>query len=151
MKLSEHLEACCVVLDLESKTRDEAINELAEMLRDNENIVDFDRYVADVFAREAEASTGLGRGAAIPHARSDALNDFVVAVGRSAEGLDFSSIDGEPAKIIVLMGTPKAKVRLYLKLLAHLSHLIKTNGFLGAILDAPDAEAVVEVFKSHER
>ncbi len=151
MKLSEHLDTRCVILDLKSTTRDDAIRELTEQLRDNENIVDFDKYVADVFAREAEASTGLGRGAAIPHARSDALKDFVVAVGRSAEGIDFSSIDGEPAKIIVLMGTPKAKVRLYLKLLAHLSHLIKTNGFLGAVLDAPDADAVVEVFRSHER
>ena len=150
MKLSEHLEGRFVALELGSSTRDEAIRELAETLRDSSDMLDFDSYLADVFEREGEASTGIGRGAAIPHARTDAVKNFVVAVGRAPGGIDFGSVDGKPVKIIVLMGTPKAKVRLYLKLLAHLSHLIKTNGFLNALLAAPDAGAVVELFKSHE-
>jgi mannitol/fructose-specific phosphotransferase system IIA component (Ntr-type) len=150
MRLSDHLRERFVNVDLKSTDKDDAIRELAGLLRESPDMADFDLYVQDVFAREQQASTGIGRGAAIPHARTDAVSDFVVAVGRAAEGIDFGSIDGKPVRTIVLMGTPKAKVKTYLKLLAHLSHLIKTNGFLDALLEAPDAAAVVEIFKSHE-
>ncbi len=151
MKLSDHLSERFVAMELSSTTKEEAVRELAERLRDNPSVADFGRYLADVFAREEQASTGIGRGAAIPHARTDAVTDFVVAVGRTAEPIEFGSIDGAPVSTIVLMGTPKTKVKLYLKLLAHLSHLIKTNGFLDALLDAADAAAVVALFKAHER
>ena len=151
MKLSDHLSEKFVAVKLASRTKDEAIRELAGLLRASPEVTDFEKYLADVFAREAQASTGVGRGAAIPHARTDAVRDFVVAVGRAPEGIEFAAIDGRPVRTIVLMGTPKTKVNLYLKLLAHLSHLIKTNGFLDSLLAAPDAAAVVELFRSHER
>ncbi len=150
MKLSDHLSVEFVSMKLASTTKQEAVRELAELLRGSPSVVDFDKYLTDVFAREEQASTGIGRGAAIPHARTEAVSDFVVAVGRTAEPLDFGSIDGSPVNTIVLMGTPQAKVSMYLKLLAHLSHLIKTNGFLDALRDAPDAQAVVDLFKAHE-
>jgi len=151
MRLSDHLEERFVNIELASRTKDEAIRELAGRLKDSPDMLDFDLYLKDVFEREKQASTGIGRGAAIPHARTEAVREFVVAVGRAAEGIEFGSIDGKPVRTIVLMGTPKAKVKTYLKLLAHLSHLIKTNGFLDRLLEAPDGSAVVELFKSHER
>ncbi len=150
MRLSDHLEERFVNIELVSRTKEDAINELAGLLKDSPEMLDFDLYVKDVFDREKQASTGIGRGAAIPHARTEAVKDFVVAVGRAAEGIDFGSIDGKPVHSIVLMGTPKAKVKTYLKLLAHLSHLFKTNGFLDKLLDAPDTAAIVELFKAHE-
>jgi mannitol/fructose-specific phosphotransferase system IIA component (Ntr-type) len=150
MRLSDHLEERFVNMELQSSTKEEAVRELAGLLKHSPNMLNFDLYVKDVFDREGQASTGIGRGAAIPHARTEAVEEFVVAVGRSASGIDFGSIDGKPVRTIILMGTPKAKVKTYLKLLAHLSHLIKTNGFLDALLDAPDAAALVELFKSHE-
>lgn len=151
MKLSDHLKADYVNLELQSTNKEDAIRELAGLLKGSPDVANFDRYLADVFAREKEASTGIGRGAAIPHARTEAVKDFVVAVGRTAGPIEFSSIDGQPVRVIVLMGTPRAKVNLYLKLLAHLSHLMKTNGFLEALLSCPDAGALVDLFKSHER
>ncbi len=150
MKLSDHLEERFVTLELKSRDKDQAIRELAETLRESADMSDFETYVRDVFEREKQASTGIGRGAAIPHARTDAVKDFVVAVGRAPEGIDFGSIDGKPVRVIILMGTPKAKVKTYLKLLAHLSHLIKTNGFLDGLISAADAAAVVGLFQSHE-
>ena len=150
MRLSDHLSVDFVSMKLTSATKEEAIRELAGLLGSSPSVVDFDRYLADVFAREKQASTGIGRGAAIPHARTEAVSDFVVAVGRAPGGIEFGSIDGSPVNTIVLMGTPQAKVGLYLKLLAHLSHLMKTNGFLDALRDAPDAAAVIELFKAHE-
>jgi mannitol/fructose-specific phosphotransferase system IIA component (Ntr-type) len=150
MRLSDHLEGRYVKTELQSRTKEEAIRELAGLLKDSPDMLDFDLYLKDVFEREKQASTGIGRSAAIPHARTKAVKDFVVAVGRAAEGIEFSSIDGHPVRIIVLMGTPKDKVKTYLKLLAHLSHLVKTNGFLDALLEAPGTAEVVELFRSHE-
>jgi len=151
MKLSDHLTAKFATVELKSRTKDEAIRELAGLLRESPDMADFDAYLADVFAREKQASTGIGRGAAIPHARTDAVKDFVVAVGRAAEGIEFNSIDGKPVRVMVLMGTPTAKVNTYLKLLAHLSHLFKTNGFIDSLIDAPDGAAMVELFRAHDR
>lgn len=151
MRLSDYLDESFVVVDLKSAGKEDAIRELAEVLRASANVTDFDKYLAGVFEREAQASTGVGRGAAIPHARTDALKDFVVAVGRAAGGIDFDAVDGQPVNIIVLMGTPVAKVRSYLKVLAHISHLIKKEGFLASLLSAPDAKAIVEAFRANER
>ena len=151
MKLSDHLSAKFVTVELKSRSKDEAIRELAGLLKNSPDMADFERYLADVFAREKQASTGIGRGAAIPHARTDAVRDFVVAVGRAAEGIEFNAIDGEPVRVMVLMGTPTAKVNTYLKLLAHLSHLFKTNGFIDSLLDAPDSAAIVDLFRAHDR
>ncbi|MBN1807520.1 MAG: PTS sugar transporter subunit IIA [Planctomycetes bacterium] len=150
MKLSDHLSESLVIAEMQSSTKDEAIRELARLLDGNDRVLDFDRYVKDVFDREKEGSTGIGRGAAIPHARTDALRNFVVAVGRSKKGVDFDAIDGKPVKVVILMGTPKEKVRSYLVFLAHVSHLIKKQGFLESILAAADAKTIVELFREQE-
>ena len=150
MKLSDYLEEKYIIINLENTTKNEAIRELAEVLKSNPNIKDFDKYLDEVFVREEQASTGVGRGAAIPHARTDALSDFVVAVGRAPAGIDFDAVDGQPVKVIVLMGTPIAKVRSYLKVLAHISHLLKKDHFLESLLDAKDAAAIMGVFQENE-
>jgi mannitol/fructose-specific phosphotransferase system IIA component (Ntr-type) len=150
MRFSDHLDTKFVNLALTSTTRDEAIGELAEILRSHPCVVDFEKYLADVFARERQASTGVGLGAAIPHARTDAVSDLVVAVGRTSGSIDFQSIDGKPVQVVLLLGTPQAKVKTYLRLLAHLSHLFKTNGFLPALLRAGSPEEVLQLFKEHE-
>lgn len=150
MRLSDYLEEKYVIVNLKSTGKADAIRELAEILKDHPNVQDFRRYLDEVFAREQQASTGVGRGAAIPHARTDALSDFVVAVGRASQGIDFDAVDGEPVKVIVLMGTPIAKVRSYLKVLAHISHLLKKERFLDSLLEAEDAAGILKVFQDNE-
>ncbi|MDK1031567.1 MAG: PTS sugar transporter subunit IIA [Planctomycetia bacterium] len=151
MKLCDYLSQEFICLDLSAGTKEEVIRQMAGMLQSTEKITDFPRFVDDIFKREEQGTTGIGNGIAIPHARTDAVDDFVVAVGRSTEGIDFNSIDDKPVHIVILMGTPLVKVQAYLKLLAHMSLLLKGEGFIDRLLAATDASDVLELFRCNEQ
>ena len=140
-----------ILLDLKSETKEDAIRELAECLRGDANLLDFDRFVKDVFKREQSSSTGIGKGVAIPHARTDTVQDFIVAIGRKSPGIEFGAVDDKPVEILILMGTPLAKVNMYLKLLAHLTNLLKRPGFVEGLKTAADPDAVIALFRGLER
>ncbi|MBN1902602.1 PTS sugar transporter subunit IIA [Candidatus Sumerlaeota bacterium] len=150
INFADRLHAEYIRLDLKSQSKDDAIRELADCLKENPNLVQFDRFLQDVFKREKEASTGIGNFVAIPHARTNSVKDFVVAIGRKTSGIEFESIDAKPVEIIILMGTPLEKVNLYLKLLAHLSHLLKRPGFIDGLKTAIDSQAVIDLFRKIE-
>ena len=106
MKLSDHITEDVVCLDIKSSVKGQAIEEMAELFRSSPHISDCDAFIKDVFAREQLGTTGIGKGVAIPHARTDTVKDFVVAIGRSSEGVGFEAIDGQPVKLIILRGYP---------------------------------------------
>ncbi|OPX22076.1 MAG: hypothetical protein B1H04_05560 [Planctomycetales bacterium 4484_123] len=151
MKLHQYLSEERIRIRLESRQKEQVIAELAEPLREHPAMEDFQKFLADVLSREQESTTGIGGGVAIPHARTDSVKDFVAAVGLAPEGIDFQAVDGQPVKLIVLMGVPSHKVNGYLKLLAHLSLLFKQRDFTRNLLEAPDPAAAIETFKRYEQ
>jgi PTS system nitrogen regulatory IIA component len=110
-------------------------------------MIDFDLFLEDVFERERLGTTGIGDGIAIPHARTDAVDQLVIALGRSARGVEFESLDGKKVKLLFLMGTPKGSVSHYLKILAQLTRLLKEGTFRDKLLEARDKEIVVSLFR----
>ena len=92
-------------------------------------------------------TTGIGDEIAIPHARTDAVNQLIIAIGRSTNGVEFESLDGRKVKLLFLMGTPKGSVSHYLKMLAQLTRLLKREPFREKLLEAQDGETVVKLFK----
>lgn len=151
MRLWKYLTPDRVRLDIHSDDKAGVLAEMAEPLRGHPDVLDFDAFVQAVLAREAQSSTGVGRGLAIPHARTDTVRDFVAVVARAPRGIDFVAVDDEPVRLAILMGVPMAQVRDYLKLLAHLTLLFKQEGFLQRLLDAPDEQAVIDAFADQER
>ncbi len=150
MRLSDSISEEFVCLELQHTTKAEAIKELAELLRTSRHLKDFDAYLKAVLEREEVGTTGIGDGIAIPHARTDTVVDFVVAVGRSTKGIEFDSVDGKPVNLMILMGTPLGKLGEYLRVLAHLCYLLKRKGFFESVMQAPDIAAVVKLFRSNE-
>lgn len=152
MKISELLRKENISLDLKAKTKEEAIREISSLLAKTDGMGDFDLFVNDIFERERLSTTGIGNRIAIPHARTDAVNDFVIAFGRSSGGIDFDSLDDQPAHFIVLMGTPREKgINSYLKFLARLTRLLNKPHFQDALLRAKTPQDIVEEFASMER
>ncbi len=151
MRFCDYLQEDRTNIHMKARTKADAIRELAELVRHADEVTDFDRFVQDVFERESLASTGIGNRAAAPHARTDAVNRFVIAVGRSEQGIDFDSIDGEPAKVFFLMGTPKSPLGDYLKMLAHLTRLLRERDFVDNLLKAERAAEVVSHFRNAEK
>lgn len=151
MKVTDFLTKDKILLDVTSRTKDDAIKEIAAVLKDSKKIRDYDQFLKDVFEREALNTTGIGNAVAIPHARTDAVSDFVMAYGCIKQGMEFHSVDGKPVKFIFLMGTPKNKgLNEYLQLLAYLTRLLNKSDFQQALLNAAGPEEVIKLFGDME-
>lgn len=151
MRISDYLKEKRILLNLKARYKEESIKEIAALLKDSKDIVNFRTFLSDVFEREKAGTTGIGNGLAIPHARTDAVKDFVIAFGRSQEGVEFKSLDGNLAKLIFLMGTPKEKgLSAYLKLLAQLTKILKNADFRESLLKASSPKEILNEFKKIE-
>ncbi|MBN2121264.1 MAG: PTS sugar transporter subunit IIA [Candidatus Omnitrophica bacterium] len=150
VNISQYLKKERIILDLKAGSKKEVVAKLAEVLRDQSEIIDFDGFLNDVFERENLGTTGIGLGLALPHARSQAVKSFVIVIGRVDQGMDFNSLDTEPVKLIFLMGTPKEEVQGYLKILAHLTRLLKKEAFRASLLQVSSPQELIEVFKKEE-
>jgi len=148
--MAEKLSSQNIVLNLKSDNKTDLIKELAERLKGHPNLLNFNQFVKDIFKREEDTSTGVGDGIAIPHARTNAVNDFVVAIGRRQPGIDFNAVDGQPVEVVIMMGTSLERVSLYLRLLAHLSHLLKRPGFNEGLKTAATPQEVIDLFFRYE-
>lgn len=151
VKLSEYLDASQICLELAATDKAGVINELAGRLSEAKGMKNFKAYLKDVFRREEVATTGIGGEVAIPHARTDAVESFVIAFGRSQAGVDFQALDSRPCKLFFMLGTPKGQVPQYLQILAHLTRLLKNNAFCNELLAAKTPETVIHVFEDAEK
>jgi len=151
MKISDYLTEGRIMLDIKSESKEEAIREISQSLKDAPEISNFDKFISDVFLREKLQTTGIGNEVAIPHARTDTTSDFVIAFGRSKKGVGFASVDGKPVKLIFLMGTPdKKKLSAYLKILGHLSRVLNREDFRKELFAAASAKDIIEAFRKIE-
>lgn len=150
MEVKGYIREELINLDLLSERKEDAIRELARLMESTQGMIDFDLFLEDVFERERLGTTGIGDGIAIPHARTDAVDQLVIALGRSARGVEFESLDGKKVKLLFLMGTPKGSVSHYLKILAQLTRLLKEGTFRDKLLEARDKEIVVSLFREIE-
>ena len=153
MKIKDYLRVDRILLTLNTHNKEEAIEEIAAVfLKDSTELIDFDIFLRDVFKRETVNTTGIGNEIAMPHARSDAVKDFVIAFGRSREGVQFNSLDGKPANLIFLIVTSKEKCRLdsYLRILARLTSLLQNKSFRNSLLEASSPKEVINIFQEAE-
>jgi PTS system fructose-specific IIC component len=152
MKISPHLKPEQILLQIKSNKKEDIIKELVALIKDSTEIKNFEEFQKDVFKREEIGSTGIGNGIAIPHARSEAVKEFIIVFGRSDAGIDFDAVDNKPVNLFFLMGTPKEKnINGYLKILAHLSRLLTKKALREALVKAATAEEIIKEFEKAEK
>jgi len=152
MRISDYLREDMICLNIKATGKEEAIKELGSFIRKDEEINNYEMFHNDVLEREKLTTTGIGEGVAIPHARTDAVMGFVIAFGKSEQGVNFDSLDGKKARLLFLMGTPKrAGLDDYLVLLAHLTRLLKEESFRGSLLKAKSPTEIIDIFKKFEK
>src|SRR6185503_2162923 len=103
-----------IKLSLNARQKPEALREVAELPAQSKCIGNFDAFFQEILERERVSSTALDNNVAIPHARTEQCTEILVAVGRSAEGVDFGTTDQKQVHLIFLIGTPKQMVTEYL-------------------------------------
>jgi len=95
-------------------------------------------------------TTGIGEGVAIPHARNAMVKEMVLLMGRSKNGIDFSSLDDKPVHLFFLLLIPQEEKVKNLAVLAEIARMVKKPDFINQLLEAPDARAVYKLLKKSE-
>jgi PTS system nitrogen regulatory IIA component len=144
IRLAEYLAAARVV-DLASRSKDAALMEIVETLASAPEVSDRERLLAAVLEREKIVSTGIGLGVAVPHAKIPEVSEFVVAYGRSKEGIDFGSIDDRPVHHVVLIVGPPDRQQRYLQFLATVTLKLKQPELRKSLEAATDAAGLFAV------
>jgi len=146
IKISHYLDPHLVVL-MNPKTRDEALNCLIDVLNKQNKLKDGEAFFNSIIEREKVVSTGIGMGVAIPHAKLPNYNEFFIAVGVLQKGVDWRALDGAPVRIIFMIGGPDDKQTEYLQILSSLTTAIKDETRRKKILTLNSPEKIVELFK----
>jgi fructose-specific phosphotransferase system IIA component len=151
MKLSTILNESCVKVPLAANEKKAAISELVDLLVESGQVRDRDGLLNAVLAREQTRSTGIGRGLAVPHGKSSACHQLVMAVGKPSEPIDFGSIDGQPVDVIVLLASPPDQTGPHIQALARISRLMLMEPFRKAVSDANSAGELYHIITNSEQ
>ena len=139
-----------IKLELAAKQKNAALHEVADLLAGSPSVGNFDAFFREILERERISNTALGHDIAIPHARTDHCKDILIAIGRSPEGIDFGAKDGRPVRLIFLIGTPKAMVTEYLRVVGNLARLLRQDEIRQRLLEAPDAATFIQIINEGE-
>ena len=146
--LSGYLTEQTVKAALGAADKESAIREMAELLARTGKVADVGELVETALRREAQGTTGLGEEIAIPHAKTDAVTAPVVGFARSAQGVEWDSLDGTKARLVFMIAVPEAAAGdEHLRILALLSRKLTDAGFRERLLAAPDESAVLGVLR----
>ncbi|WP_353947754.1 fructose-specific PTS transporter subunit EIIC [Sporolactobacillus sp. Y61] len=146
MKITDLMIERAMVMDMHARTKEEAIDELIASLEKNGRINDRATFKKMILKREAESSTGIGDGIAMPHAKTKAVNEATVVFGRSKEGVDYQALDGKPSYLFFMIAAPEGAADVHLQTLAALSRLLIDQDFVAQVKKAKSSSEVVRLF-----
>jgi len=150
MRLTELVNEKAVTTRLRARNKRDAIAELVELLESAHGIDSHGEVLDRVLRREAMMSTGIGNGVAIPHGKAKLVDRMVAACGVSPDGIEFESVDGEPARIFILLVAPESGGALHVKVLANISRLLKEESVRQSLREAANPEAFVAALRAAE-
>ncbi len=150
LSISDLLAPEVIRVGLPSGEKSEVIDALVNLLARHPAVLDLDQVRADVFARERQMSTGVGKGLALPHARSAAVSDTVAAFATTDADVDFEAMDGTPVRLVFLLVGPEGERGRHIRLLSRISRLMNRDAFRASLLDAGSSAAVLARFREAE-
>lgn len=150
MKIQDLLNKKVMLLDLQATTKEAAIDEMINSLVDNGVVTDFDAFKSGIMAREAQTSTGLGDGIAMPHSKNAAVKEATVLFAKSNKGVDYESLDGQPTDLFFMIAAPEGANDIHLAALAELSKYLMQDGFADRLRQVTSADEVIEAFNIGE-
>ena len=150
MKIQDLLNKKVMLLDLQATTKEAAIDEMINSLVENGVVTDFDVFKAGIMAREAQTSTGLGDGIAMPHSKNAAVKEATVLFAKSNKGVDYESLDGQPTDLFFMIAAPEGANDTHLAALAELSKYLMQAGFADRLRKVISPDEVIAAFNTGE-
>jgi fructose-specific phosphotransferase system IIA component len=151
MQLSKKLKKSAVLMSMNSRDKSAALEELVDLLCSAWKLKDRDTILEAILRREEKQSTGIGLSLAVPHAKTPVVKQLHVAFGRSAQGIDFDSVDGEKARIFFILVSPRDVSGPHIKALAGISRLIKHEDFRRSVLECSNEKEFLALVKRAEK
>jgi fructose-specific phosphotransferase system IIA component len=151
MKISDILTPDVIEVGLDVKDKDDSLHKIISLAQKSNRILDMNKVTESILEREKLVSTGVGKGFAIPHSKTDAIRDIVAAFVITKNPIDFDSIDGEPVRFIFLLVGKETLLNTHIKLLSRISRLMNKDEFRSKLLEAKTKEEVLGIFKDEEK
>ncbi|MGB6408974.1 MAG: fructose-specific PTS transporter subunit EIIC [Planococcus donghaensis] len=150
MKITQLLTEQTIILDLAASTKQQVLEELANQLDQAGKLTDKQAFTKAILERENQSTTGIGDGIAIPHAKSSAVQFPAIAFGRSQEGLDFESLDGQPSNLFFMIAASEGANDDHLEALSRLATFLMDEKFRTNILVAQTKQEILDIVSAKE-
>ena len=151
MKIIDLLDDRSILLDGKAESKKAALDQMINLMEASGRLIDAEVYRKGVYAREEEGTTGIGEGIAIPHCKSEAVREPGLAAMVVPGGVDFDSLDGEPADLFFLIAAPDTEDNVHLDVLSRLSVLLMDSDFTGRLRSAKSVEEFKNVIDEAEK
>jgi fructose PTS system EIIBC or EIIC component len=150
MKITELLTKDTIQLNLSSQSKNGVIDELVSVLDKSGKLHDPEEFKKAILNREAQSTTGIGEGIAIPHAKTSAVQEPAIAFGKSAEGVDYDSLDGDPAHLFFMIAATEGANQTHLEALSRLSSMLMDMDVRKSLLNAASKEEILQIINLHD-
>lgn len=149
MKIQDLLKKEVMIMDLKATSKEAAIDEIITKLVDTGVVTNFAIFKDGIMKREAQTSTGLGDGIAMPHSKNAAVKEATVLFAKSASGVDYEALDGQPTDLFFMIAAPDGANDTHLAALAELSKYLLKEGFADQLRQAKTPDDIIATFDSN--
>ena len=150
MKVFELLDEKFILTDFKSVEKESVINELIDLYKGNDKVNDIEMVRTAILDREKIMSTGVGKGFAIPHGKTNAVNNVIAAFGKTTRDIDYDALDGNPVHLVFLLVGRDDMVSKHIKLLSRISRLMNKDEFRERLVNSNTKEEIINIFKEEE-
>jgi len=151
MNITNVLQVSSIQSSLTGKNKNDVLNEMIDLLKNNDGVKNLEAVRKAVLAREEIMSTGVGEGFAIPHGKTNGVNGIIAAFGKTAAPVEFDSIDNKPVSLIFLLVGMENLVGPHIKLLSRISRMMNKEEFRQKLLNAKDNKEIFDIFEEEEK
>jgi mannitol/fructose-specific phosphotransferase system IIA component (Ntr-type) len=150
MKLINYLKPEYIAVGITADSKEELLTKMVDLAAKNPHVLDKEKVKTAIIERERIMSTGVGKGFAIPHGKTDAVSDIVLAFATTAEPIDYAAMDNEPVSLVLLLVSRDSDVGSRLKLLSRASKVMNSDSARKSLLDAKTADEILSIFNAEE-
>jgi mannitol/fructose-specific phosphotransferase system IIA component (Ntr-type) len=150
LKLTDYLKPDYIEIGLKADSKEDLLDAVLQLAEKNPHVLDARKMRAAVLEREKIMSTGVGKNFAIPHGKTDAVDDIVLAFATTADGVDYGSMDNEPVRLVLLLVSKESLVSQRLKLLSRASKVMNSDAARAALIAATSPADIIAIFNKEE-
>lgn len=150
MKITSILTEDLIKVNVPGESKDDVINAVIDLAAKSQKIKDIEKVRHAIFEREKIMSTGVGKGFAIPHGKTDAVSDIVAAFAVTEKPIDYQSLDHEPVRLLFLLIGKDSLVGAHIKLLSRISRLMNKEELRTKLLQAASSQEILQILKEEE-